>query len=191
MRDSLPFIAAVSVVILLADGARPDTLVGRARLRCAAGARAPARGRRPAHGHVVLSVGHRTGLRAISPGPLPRTGRPARAALVRPRAHGVQLSRLLAELRRLSDECGERRSRRLRADDLRAHRHESRRAQRDHARAAGPPTHRVDHARSRRFAAHALTSPATSPAGSRSIASPRVSSCGVFGWSSRISCSPH
>ena len=57
----------------------------RARQWRAAGARASARRGRPAHGHVVLSVGHRTGVRALPHGPLSRAGRPAGLALVRPR----------------------------------------------------------------------------------------------------------
>ena len=112
--------APVSVVILLADGARPDTLD--AALNSGA---LPALARLRAEGglHTVTSCFPSVtgpGVRALSHGPLPGSDRAAGAAMVRSRARGVHLSRLLAELRRLSDARGRPRHRRRRANDLRA-----------------------------------------------------------------------
>ena len=79
----------------------------RARFGRAAGARPSPRRRWPPHHHVVLSVGHRAGLCSVSHGSLPWPGRACRASVVRPRAHGLHVPRLHAELRRLSNVRGE------------------------------------------------------------------------------------
>ena len=110
----------VSVVILLADGARPDTLA--AALDSGA---LPALARLRDEGglHTVTSCfpsvtgpAYAPFLMGRFPGPIGLAGAP----LVRPRAHRLHVPRLRAQLRRLSDGRGRSRHRRRRADDLRA-----------------------------------------------------------------------
>ena len=124
----------------------------------------------------MLSVGHRTGLRAISHGSLSR-GRsdfPGCVGSIAPR--GVLLSRLLAELRRPSDARGRRRHRRRARRRSSSCPSTSVGALSVISRGLAPSARvalGVDlHARPR-LASRARTSAATSPAGSTSIARSR------------------